>query len=547
MGRRNKTRTILAGLTVLAAFLSLQCGDNDESPLLTPPTSGVIEGVITGTLDWGIAPPYPETVVYALQNYNPSCVGPETSVHITGTYNDWSEDAWLETEGMIEAFPCFWTQELIDVQSDDAFAWKFVTNASWGGSFAQCGDCDIDEDTRRGEVTSGNEDDIKIPIDEDGDYWFLLNTSIDPGFFQIALPSEVPWDTVGVDSSRFTIENLTAGIYTVVIEVPGEEDTYPVRFVRNVRVSAESGTDLETIDVIATGFIRGSVAFADSPSPTPSVDITVFATGTSTVADTLSLTTGETSYMFEDLIDGVYDLLFESDGYVSSLLPGVEFIAGEETNVATVTLERSGGLAGSYTFDVAPDPVPAVTFEVREAGDSVVIASGIADSATATFLVEGLNPGQYDVLVSARTFQDVVVEGVTVFAGQTTPIGEVTLAGVPCESEFSAIQVLGEFNDWNLPGVPSMIQVESCVWVDTMVIGHGCYLMKFVTDGGFDSPADYGTCTGEDNTCSVALSGDICSITGFGTALGKLNFTESGTYEFRLDEGKLTYSITKID
>jgi hypothetical protein len=44
----------------------------------------------------------------------------------------------------------------------------------------------------------------------------------------------------------------------------------------------------------------------------------------------------------------------------------------------------------------------------------------------------------------------------------------------------------------------------------------------------------------------VPLAGSVCQGTSGDPALGKINFEATGTYEFRLDEANLTYTITLL-
>jgi len=118
----------------------------------------------------------------------------------------------------------------------------------------------------------------------------------------------------------------------------------------------------------------------------------------------------------------------------------------------------------------------------------------------------------------------------------------ISLLGVP---QFTTIQVVGDFNGWDT-GVPGMIEIEPRVWVDTLSVGSGCHFMKFLTDGVYGTPPDYGTCTAEDTTCQVSLVGETCLVSGAETALGQIDFTDSGVYEFRLNENDATYEITLI-
>jgi len=114
--------------------------------------------------------------------------------------------------------------------------------------------------------------------------------------------------------------------------------------------------------------------------------------------------------------------------------------------------------------------------------------------------------------------------------------------GCGCQSSFTTIQVVGDFNGWD-ENEPGMTQVGSCVWEYTMTVAAGCHYMKFRTDNAWATPPDYGTCTGEDPTCQVLLTGSTCLVSAAGTALGQIDFPGTGDYLFRLDESGPTYEI----
>jgi hypothetical protein len=112
--------------------------------------------------------------------------------------------------------------------------------------------------------------------------------------------------------------------------------------------------------------------------------------------------------------------------------------------------------------------------------------------------------------------------------------------------DYYSVQVVGDFNDWD-PYVPRMTETTSGVWIDTVYVEAGCHRLKFLTDGYWDYPPDYGACVGEDPSCSTPMSGDVCLLEYDGPALGYINFPASGGYVFTLNVLDETYSITYPD
>ncbi|RPJ42159.1 MAG: hypothetical protein EHM19_10850, partial [Candidatus Latescibacterota bacterium] len=232
-----KKRTAVFGTAMIAAVLATillaRCAGNPEDTLLDPAgESALAEGVITGVLDWGAGPPYPLTVVYAVSSYDPGCTGGATSVHVTGENVNWDTGVWESTPGMTEIFPCLWLGDEV-LATDDQFEWKFVTNQSWDGSYA-AGGSGVDETARRGTTTATNGENLRVSIPVAGEYWFLLNASSDPAYFWVLTPDQFPWDTTGTDSTRFTIANLPAGAYTLILSVPSEPEAFPTRYIRGI-------------------------------------------------------------------------------------------------------------------------------------------------------------------------------------------------------------------------------------------------------------------------------------------------------------------------
>ncbi len=141
---------------------------------------------------------------------------------------------------------------------------------------------------------------------------------------------------------------------------------------------------------------------------------------------------------------------------------------------------------------------------------------------------------------------DFTLQGISPCASDNNPsCGLVGAQSVGCAADFTTIQVVGDFNGWD-EGTPGMTEEEPRVWVDTLAVDAGCHYMKFRTDNAWAYPPDYGTCTGQDTTCSVGLAGQVCLVDQPETALGQIDFPSTGNYEFRLDEADSTYTITLV-
>ncbi|NNE07946.1 MAG: carboxypeptidase regulatory-like domain-containing protein [Gemmatimonadetes bacterium] len=544
-----KRLSLLVALPLFALLaFSLSCGDNTSSPFLDPDADVILaEGLLSGTLDWGEVTENPETVVYVFKDYDPSCQATTASVHITGTYSGWDTGLWDTTPGMTQMFPCLW-METISLTSDDAFAWKFVTNRAWDGSYAGCDDCEIDEEARTGEVTPTNGDDIPAVIPLNDDYIFLLNASSDPAVYEILAEGDpVPWDTLGGELASFTFENLLPGLYTIVIDVPSDRVNFPTRFVRKVKVTGEAGVDLGIIQVVPKGFIRGTVAFEDDPAVRPEVTVLVRFSDTGGVVDTLTIGPDETTFTAEGLSDGAYDFVLSAPGYVTQVVEGTDFEAGDETDLAPITMLRAGNISGTVAFSEPPDPRPGVAaIAVRAEGDTLTV---FADPVDGSFLMTDFAPGTYFVafVSSSAGFRDTLISDIVVTAGATTDIGTVTLEAVAgYESEYDVIRIVGDVTNWSTDR-PSMTEIEGGVWVDTLEVATQiCTFLKFRTAEDWGAN-DYGSCTSENLSCSDPLTGVVCLGEGSNEApaLGQFDL-DPGTYEVKLDEVNRTYAIRDI-
>lgn len=270
---------------------------------------------------------------------------------------------------------------------------------------------------------------------------------------------------------------------------------------------------------------------------------------------TVRLTAG--TVLFKFVTDGAFDSPQDYGGSetVTLNVPGgphpTQLVAGTGTAIKTavaatgdylITLNErtltwsavaaappaAGAIAGTVSFQgLSSAPFPTARVEVFAGTTSV--GTTTTDATTRAFLVEGLDAGTYRVVASASCFTTVELPSVNV-AGTTTNVGDIALA--EGASAFTTIDLVGGFNLFT-PGVDPMVQSTACVWTRDRALAPGVYNMKFLTDGVFDSPPDYGG--DESVTIDVPGTGAVRPVSGPGTAI-KISVADSGTYRFILDE-----------
>jgi hypothetical protein len=188
-------------------------------------------------------------------------------------------------------------------------------------------------------------------------------------------------------------------------------------------------------------------------------------------------------------------------------------------------------------------PYPQATVDLYQGTATTPLATVKSNATTRTFGFQTLPNGTYKVEISSPCFVKETRTGVTV-AGANVDLGNVTLAaGV---SAFNTIQIVGEFTSWDPAEAPQMVESPACVWSTTVSVTAdmvtGSKFFKFLTDGAFDDPKDYG---GDENTL-LTLPGTypVRPVSGQGTAL-KVQFAADGSYVFTLDERRQQFTAAQ--
>jgi hypothetical protein len=237
------------------------------------------------------------------------------------------------------------------------------------------------------------------------------------------------------------------------------------------------------------------------------------------------------SFMLPDLAVGTYDFTITAEGYLPKIIRDVGVVKGQALNLGNVVLEiASGALSGTVAFSDAPDPLPTATVNLFDDADGSLVET-TTTGADGAFLFTGLVTGTYDITVSAPGYEAAGVEDIDYVNGETTDVGTVTLQP-GCTSDFNTIQLVGDFNGFNLGLAPFMIQAPGCVWTDTLDLAAGTYNLKLVTNGAFDTPMDYG---GDETAVTVPATIPTERVSGIGTAI-TITVLFEGEFEFILDE-----------
>ena len=249
------------------------------------------------------------------------------------------------------------------------------------------------------------------------------------------------------------------------------------------------------------------------------------------------------------LANGTYNVLVRPAGQPPRTIANV--VVTGSTDLGTISFGGGGNTGGIYgmvafdptTFpDLTSPPFPPAIVQLYQG--AFLVATVTTSRTTPDFLFPGLAAGDYRVVVSSYFFVTAAVDPVTV--GTTVD----TLTTLTLTADFgklaSQIHVAGDFNGFTLADSTSMELTAELKWAYTPShpIAAGTYNMKFVTDGSFDNPTDYGGDESVTNTVPVTDQ-PTGLVSGFGTAL-HVQFAAAGNYKFTLDERRQTFSVEAV-
>jgi hypothetical protein len=201
----------------------------------------------------------------------------------------------------------------------------------------------------------------------------------------------------------------------------------------------------------------------------------------------------------------------------------------------------SGEILGMVRYDAGFDfpPFPFTTVSLYR--DTTLVLWNILSRYNSSFSFGGLAPGDFNLKVTANGYATAKVGPVSV-ADATIVVPDITLLSVP--STHSRIDVVGDFNGYSI-GASPMVQALNGFWVGPPIhLIAGERLLRFVTDGVFDSPNDYGT-DGSVGTIPIPGSGGTALNSGPASYI-HLYASHSGLYQMQLDERNLRFEVIEL-
>lgn len=216
------------------------------------------------------------------------------------------------------------------------------------------------------------------------------------------------------DRGSYEAQDLLSGTYTVIARAESVKEAFTLA---TVIVPPEGGAVLvPQLSLTPVGTLGGRVLLA-SGSGAGGVEVVVRTTGDVTTTDE------QGRFSFQDVRIGVHQVLAAMPGYSTATSENLRISRGEHTLVDDLQLTsvsdvHSGRITGSVSLAGE-----------AEHGGALIVAMGptsasAISSADGSYELYGLQPGTYEVIVSARSTQ----EGLHTWVVE---VGEQTAAEVP--------------------------------------------------------------------------------------------------------------------
>jgi hypothetical protein len=261
--------------------------------------------------------------------------------------------------------------------------------------------------------------------------------------------------------------------------------------------------------------------------------------------------TTDGSFALSGLEPGRYNVLIRPAGQPPVTRADVIVNESGSSDLGTIQFGSGnpGRIRGTLKFDdpanfppyddLASPPYPPTVVELYQG--TFKVAADTTTGSDRSFDFPSLAAGTYRIEADARMFARAIVNNIDVGTA-TVDLGDVQLAADITELTTS-MHVAGDWNGFTIDPTTQMNLTANVTWTYTTTtpITAGIQNMKFVTDGSFDNPTDYGG--DESVTLTVPLANAPARlVSGFGTAL-HLDFTANADYTFTLDERRQTFTI----
>ncbi|MFI8687005.1 carboxypeptidase regulatory-like domain-containing protein [Rossellomorea sp. NPDC077527] len=215
--------------------------------------------------------------------------------------------------------------------------------------------------------------------------------------------------TTANGSGQYSFNNLAPGNY----HVRSFATNYSTTTVTST-VTAGNNTITNIFLEPNPGSIQGTVI--DSETMLAIAGVSVQAVNSQNVIVASTMTNGSGQYSFDSLLPGSYSLIFTAIGYATQTLGGV--VTSNATTTVDASLTRQAGALVGTVQD--PNAVAIAGATVTIFQNNIQIGSVITDS-NGDYMVAGLSPGSYTVVVSAPNYTTEAVAAM-IEDGQTTTL-----------------------------------------------------------------------------------------------------------------------------
>ncbi|QHE62502.1 hypothetical protein FHE72_16855 [Rossellomorea vietnamensis] len=215
--------------------------------------------------------------------------------------------------------------------------------------------------------------------------------------------------TTADGSGQYTFNNLAPGTY----QVRSFAANYSSTTVSSI-VTAGNTTITNLFLDPNPGSIQGTVIDADTMTAISGASVQAVNNQNVVVASTTSNGSGQ--YSFTSLTPGSYSLIFTANGYATQTLGAI--VVSNTVTIVDASLSRLAGALVGTIQDPNSAAIPGATVTVFQ--NNIQISTVVTD-ANGQYMVPGLPPGSYSVVVSAPNYTTETVAAM-IESGQTTTL-----------------------------------------------------------------------------------------------------------------------------
>jgi len=143
---------------------------------------------------------------------------------------------------------------------------------------------------------------------------------------------------------------------------------------------------------------------------------------------------GDGIFKINSLGPGIYDLTVKSSGLATRKIKGVVVKSGEETDLGETILRPEGTISGSVIDGLTGAPLDKFWVRVKGAGWRDVSPSFSREDG-GRYKLEGLGPGDYRLIVTAKDYRDKEVTGITTSPGEKKEVPAIALEKMTPEEQ----------------------------------------------------------------------------------------------------------------